>query len=200
TRAGILAEAYAAATIEFLQSTTSRSHEDALAAAEQELESIEESISDLQRQRNDSPADEVLQAQINTELTRYGIVFQRVQDLLSADEPLPPLQVLGTAQVVQLDPGGISAPTDRRARALLAGGLGLILGLGLALTVDRLDTRLRDREEVEEAFGLPVLAEIPKLGRRERADHALVTAMWPESPPAEAYRSLRSAITLVTHG
>ncbi|HEX6329472.1 MAG TPA: CpsD/CapB family tyrosine-protein kinase, partial [Jiangellaceae bacterium] len=197
-RAAILAEAYAAATIQFLVATTSQSHEDALAAAEAELDSIEESITELERQRNDDPGDGVLQARITTELTRYGIVFQRVQDLLSADEPLPPLQVLGTAQVTELDPGGISAPTDRRARALLAGAVGLVLGLGLALTVDRLDTRLREREDVEEAFGLPVLAEIPRLSRRARADYALVTVLRPESAAAEAYRSLRSAITLVT--
>jgi capsular exopolysaccharide synthesis family protein len=197
-RAGILAEAYAAATIEFMQSSTSQSFDEALAAAEAELEAIEESIEDLQDERADDPGDEVVQARINTEVARYQIVFQRVQDLLSAEEPPAPLQVLGTAQVTPLDPGGIQAPTDRRARALLAGSVGLLLGLGLAITVDRLDTRLRERDEVEEAFGLPVLAEIPTVNRRDRADHALVTALKPDSAAAEAYRSLRSAITLVS--
>jgi len=198
TRAGLIAEAYAAATIEFIQATTVQSQDEALEAAKAELEAIDENISDLQRQRNDSPGDDILEAQINTELTRYGIVFQRVQDLLSAEEPPAPLQVLGTAQVTKVDPGGFSPPQDRRARALLAGAVGLLLGLGLALAVDRLDTRLRERDEVEEAFGLPVLAEIPKVSRKVRADHALVTELQPESAAAEAYRSLRSAITLVS--
>jgi Mrp family chromosome partitioning ATPase len=200
SRAAILVEAYALATVSFLQQTTAQTHEDALAAAEDQLAKIEESIANLERQRNDDPTDEVIQARINTELTRYGIVFQRVQDLLSADEPLPPLEVLGTPQITALDPGGFSPPRSREARTLIAAALGLILGLGVALTIDRLDARLRERDDVEEAFGLPVLAEIPKLSRTERADHALVTAMWPDSPAAEAYRSLRSAITLVTHG
>jgi Mrp family chromosome partitioning ATPase len=199
-RAGVLAEAYAAATIQFLQSTTARSFDDALEAARDELASIEDNIADLQRQRADDAGNDLIEAQLRTELTRYEIVFHRVQDLLTADEPPEPLQVLGTAQVSRLDPGGISAPTDRRVRALLAAFLGLILGLALALTVDRLDTRMREREEVEEAFGLPVLAEIPRMNRRTRADHALVTVLQPESTVAEAYRSLRSAITLVTHG
>lgn len=197
-RAGLLADAYAEATIEFLQSSTTQSQDDALAAAEAELDAIEANIAKLQEQRSDDSSDDVLQAKINTELTRYGIVFQRVQDLLSADEPAPSLQILGTAQVTPIDPGGISAPTDRRARALLAGAVGLLLGLGLALTVDRLDTRLRERDEVEDAFGLPVLAEVPKISRRARADHALVTELRPDSEMAEAYRSLRSAITLVS--
>lgn len=199
-RAGILAEAYAAATIEFLQSTTAQSHDDALAAAQDELTSIEENIAEFQRERAEDPTDEVLGAQLETELTRYGIVFHRVQDLLTAEAPPEPLQVLGTAQITRLDPGGFSPPSDRRARALLAGAIGLVLGLALALTVDRLDTRMRERDEVEDAFGLPVLAEIPRMSRRTRADHALVTVLRPESTVAEAYRSLRSAITLVTHG
>lgn len=198
-RAGILAEAYAAATIAFLQQTTLETYEEARAAADAELKAIEENIADLQRQLNDDPSDEVLEAKISTELTRYGVVLQRIQGQLGENEPLPPLQVLGTAQITELDAGGISAPKDREARALLAGAIGLLLGLGLALVVDRLDTRLREREEVEEAFGLPVLAEIPKLSRRARADNALVTVLRPESAAAEAYRSLRSAITLVTH-
>jgi Mrp family chromosome partitioning ATPase len=196
--AGILAEAYAAATIKFLQTSTSQSSEDALEAAQAELEVIKKSLKNLENQLEDDPGDTVVQAQISTESTRYGIVFQRVQDLLSAEEPPAPLQVLGTAEVTRLDPGGISAPTDRRARALLAGAVGLLLGLGLALTVDRLDTRLRERDEVEDAFGLPVLAEIPTISRRARADHALVTELRPDSAAAEAYRSLRSAITLVS--
>jgi capsular exopolysaccharide synthesis family protein len=199
-RAGLLAEAYAEATIEFLVSTTAQSHDEALAAAEGELQNIEANIAELQGELRESPGDEVLQAQLNTELTRYGIVFHRVQDLLGADEPPQPLQVLGTATVTPVDPGGITAPTDRRVRALLAGGLGLVLGLALALTIDRLDTRMREREEVEEAFGLPILAEIPRISRRGRVDHAVVTVLRPDSAVAEAYRTLRSAITLVTHG
>jgi capsular exopolysaccharide synthesis family protein len=105
--------------------------------------------------------------------------------------------VLGTAQIAPLETGGISPPTDRRARALLAGALGILLGLGVAVAVDRFDTRLRGRDEAEEAFDLPVLAEIPRISRRARADHALLTAAQPTNAAAEAFRSLRSAITLV---
>jgi capsular exopolysaccharide synthesis family protein len=197
TTAGVLAEAYAAATIEFLQATFARSDEAALAAAQEELAAIEKGIRALEREIGDEPEDEVLRTRLDTELTRYSIVFQRVQDILSADEAAAPLQVLGTPQVTPLEIGGISAPTDPLGRGLLAGALGLVLGLGVALAVHRLDTRLRERDDVEEAFGLPVLGEIPRTSRRARADHALVTADQPNSVAAEAYRSLRSAITLV---
>lgn len=196
-RAGVIADAYAAATIQFVTVATSQSHEGALAAAEAELTGIKQSIAALQDQLSDEPEDEVLRAQLQAEVTRYGVVFQQVQDLIGADAPTPPLQVLGTAQIAPLETGGISPPTDRRARALLAGALGIVLGLGVALAVERFDTRLRGRDEAEEAFDLPVLAEIPKISRRARADHALLTAAQPNNAAAEAFRSLRSAITLV---
>ena len=196
-RAILLAQAYATATIHFLSTATAGSQEGALAAAQKELESVEESIDALQKDVARNPNNAVIEAQLQTEMARYGIVFQRVQDLLSAGDSPATLQVLGTPEVTALEAGGISAPNDRRARALLAGVLGLVLGFGVALAVDRLDARLRERDEAEEAFGLPVLGEIPRVGRRARADHALITTARPDSTAAEAYRSLRSAITLV---
>ena len=44
-----------------------------------------------------------------------------------------------------------------------AGVLGLLLGAGFALVVERMDTRVRTKEAAEEAFGAPVLAEVPVL-------------------------------------
>ena len=56
------------------------------------------------------------------------------------------------------------------ARSVLGGFLGLLAGVGLALVRDRLDRRLRTRNEAEVAFGLPVLAEVPKFSKKEPAD------------------------------
>ena len=74
----------------------------------------------------------------------------------------------------------------------LFGALGFLLGAALALVLDRLDTRIRTKEDAEVASGLPVLAEIPFLPRRHR--HELISATRPASPFAEAYRSLRSTL------
>jgi capsular exopolysaccharide synthesis family protein len=193
----ILAQAYGAATIQFFNTATAGSREGALAAAKKELKSVDKNLQALGAERAANPEDAVLQAKLDTEIARYAIVFQRVQDLLRAEGGPAPLQVIGTPEVAPLEGGVISAPQDRRARALLAGVLGLVLGLGVALAVDRLDNRLRERDQVEEAFGLPVLGEIPRISRRRRKHHAVVTAVLPGSAAAEAYRSLRSAITLV---
>ena len=198
--ATLLAQAYATATIEFIKTATVGTQEGALAAAKKELETVEGNIEDLRDDLGRDPSNAVVEARLQTEMARFGMAYQRVQELLSAEKTPATLQVLGAPEVAPIEASGISPPDDRRARALLAGALGLVLGFGVAIAVDRLDPRLRERAEVEEALGLPVLGEIPRVGRRARADHALITTARPDSAAAEAYRSLRSALTLVAQG
>lgn len=87
-----------------------------------------------------------------------------------------------------------SSPVDSPlARGVLGGILGLLAGIGLALMMDRLDRRLRNRKDVEEAYGLPVLAEVPALPKR--ADqYEIVSATKPMSVTAEAYRAVQTSL------
>jgi capsular polysaccharide biosynthesis protein len=61
------------------------------------------------------------------------------------------------AIAVRREPPSIGARLD----PIIRFGLGLVLGLALALGVDYIDPAVRDRQEVE-ALGLTVLAEIPR--------------------------------------
>ena len=74
----------------------------------------------------------------------------------------------------------------------LFGGLGFLLGAAMALVLDRIDTRIRSKDDAEAVSGLPVLAQIPFIPRRHR--HELISATRPASPFAEAYRNLRSTL------
>src|SRR2546426_662995 len=65
---------------------------------------------------------------------------------------------------------------------LVAGILGLVLGVALAFLRDRLDKRLRTAAEVEARFELPVLARVPRRGRSETSIAAF----------NESYRILRT--------
>jgi polysaccharide biosynthesis transport protein len=75
----------------------------------------------------------------------------------------------GNAEVVQT----ASAPTSPSSpKPTLDGALGLVfgllLGIGLALLLDRLDRRLKDPEQIAQAFGRSVLATIPESGSLAR--------------------------------
>jgi Mrp family chromosome partitioning ATPase/capsular polysaccharide biosynthesis protein len=80
------------------------------------------------------------------------------------------------------------------SRGIFGALLGLLAGIGIAVLRERLDRRIRTRAEAEEAFGLPVLAEVPLLTRSQQKDRQIVTQVAPLSRAAEAYRAIRSSL------
>jgi tyrosine-protein kinase len=114
-----------------------------------------------------------------------------------------------TAQVTNLppdvDPGQVilpaNAPTSPSSPDHVVNGglglfLGLVLGLLLAFVLDRLDERLRGREDLEEAIQAPVVGIVPHFdlwAKHERA--MLVTIREPSGPASEAYRTLRTSVS-----
>ena len=89
---------------------------------------------------------------------------------------------------------------NRRRAATTAIIFGLLLGLGAAVLLDRLDTSIRSPDEIRERYDLTVLGMIPAIqahdvnaGPQPVAEkNRLVTHADPRSPVAESYRSLRT--------
>ena len=90
--------------------------------------------------------------------------------------------------------GGFIVPPGRGQRAVLAGNLGLLLGLALALVIDRVDSRIRTRDQIHAALRLPIIAEVPKLSRSQRGGSVIAVADDPLSPYADGYRAARTAL------
>jgi capsular exopolysaccharide synthesis family protein len=90
--------------------------------------------------------------------------------------------------------GGFTLPPSRALRTSFAALLGLLIGFGLALVLHQLDSRLRTRDEVYEALRMPVVAEIPKLGRGHREHARILVADEPHGIYADGYRTARAAI------
>ena len=59
----------------------------------------------------------------------------------------------------------LGAAADGPARLAYGLGLGLLIGLAVAFGAEHLDTRIHTRREAERVFGVPVVAEIPRLRR-----------------------------------
>jgi succinoglycan biosynthesis transport protein ExoP len=103
-----------------------------------------------------------------------------------------------------VSPGEIIQPADLPSEPaspnhLLNAGLGLFVGLalavGLAFLRERLDDRLRGREDLEMRIGAPVLGIIPKVPGWKRRDRPRLVALEePKSSVSEAYRTLRTSI------
>jgi succinoglycan biosynthesis transport protein ExoP len=89
-------------------------------------------------------------------------------------------QVIQAAAV----PTAPSSPTVGR-NTVLGALLGLVIGLLLAFRLDQMDQRLRDVDEVEEAFGLPMLSVVPHYESRQMRDR-------PTALRVEPFRMLRA--------
>lgn len=75
----------------------------------------------------------------------------------------------------------------------LAFVLGLVVGVGLALLIEYLDTTIKHKEDVEDRLGLPVLASVPRIQTRREE---LYLEGDNQSAFAETFRKLRTALQL----
>jgi len=83
--------------------------------------------------------------------------------------------------------------------AVIAGFVGLVIGVGVALMLEYFDDRIRTKQELESIVkDIPTLGTIPVIPDwKEGKDPVIVTLTQPHSSAAEAYRSLRTAIQFV---
>ena len=117
--------------------------------------------------------------------TREGRRLSRVAQQL---EVLAALRT-GSTALVQRAKASSSAVSPRPKKNLALGlMLGLMLGVTLGFVREFLDRRLHDEMDVGRAFGLPVLASIPRTRTIWRAD----SSGGHSSPEGEAFRMLRA--------
>lgn len=137
-----------------------------------------------------------LQANVLTAQTLFNTLQSQSQlSRIAESDDAGSVQLLDLATV----PSFAISPNRRRA-ITYALAIGLLLGIGLALLLERLDDSVKSPDELRDRLGLPVLGLIPainiaELSKAEEATPAvgrLATHADPRSPVAEAYRSLRT--------
>jgi succinoglycan biosynthesis transport protein ExoP len=109
-------------------------------------------------------AQSLIDAQL-AELTPSARESEVGEDLEQRRRQLEVLGALqtGNAELVQPADAPDSPSSPKTARNVALGLLlGIFLGIGLALLREQLDRRIRDIDDVEEVFGLPVLGTIPQ--------------------------------------
>ena len=189
------ADLTAEAIVDELTSTERGVYEDQLSAAHGQIDQAEAQLEGIDGQlaslAPEDPARVALQSERDgLEASLVGLRTQ-AQDLEAQGEPDPPLTTLEAASGRPVE--GWSLPTSAPARAALLGALGLVLGLFGALAAERLDTRVRGKDDAERAFDLPVIAEVPPMGSSGRGRELLV-ATKPASPFVESFRALRTVV------
>ncbi len=95
-----------------------------------------------------------------------------------------------------------STPSEPHRNKVLALGMfgGCIVGLVLAYIRHNIHDTVGSMEQVEKVSGLPTLGVIPSMKARGASGESLVARDSPRSAGAEAFRALRTAITLAKAG
>lgn len=198
-RAALLANTFAEEVKRFVALQAERNRQEAIADTTRVIAGQEDRVRDLQTELDgvdETSADgRLLVAERDAVLAQLQVNQQRLQELEARLAGSTGLYTLEEAVPIPVIEGGFQPPSSRGGRTALAGLLGLLAGLGLALGLEQVDTRVRTRRGAEQAFGLPVVTEVPKLPARQRT--GVVLRNHPASYAAEAYRSLRLSLQLM---
>ena len=193
-----IADAYAQAYIDYRRT---QSVEDILAASGQ----IQRKIDDLQKEI-DAVQAEARAAGPNQSAAASAILTSKNEGLTSQQnvfkDKLNQLQVanaLNTGGAELVNPARVPTVPVRPkplTDGVLAGSIGLVLGVGLAFLLEYLDDSIKTKEHLERAIGsdIPVLGLIPSIERGDVDDLGDSSLVLPTSRPAEAYRALRTAV------
>jgi len=145
--------------------------------------------------------------QLSTELFQYRQLLSEVEYLQTSTQTLEQ-EVDEIRKIVGEDVGQmrieILEPAERaeepswpqRPKVLaMALMCGLFLGGGIGLARDWLDQTLHSVDEIAAALDLPILGVVPLISRRYKLQmRAQWLAFQPDSPEAEAFRTVRTAV------
>ena len=193
-----LANAFAEQLIASLNATATANYQQQVNSVQSRLNQLSGQIDSLNQKigsqtTNQDPVDS---AQRTALINQYSLAYDQFQQIAAQGAPQPAFTILQHAVPVAVSDRSFRAPTGRKARLAIGLVAGLILAAGLMLVLDRIDPRIRTREEAEKAYGYPVIAEIPSLPRRHRHTKELETILRPGSPFAESHRILRTLLLL----
>jgi polysaccharide biosynthesis transport protein len=188
-----VAQSFATAYLQFRQSQAEEQVSSQVADIQREINDVTTKISSFQRkidhEKNTTRRQE-LKNQRGAQQARLGVLKQNLADAGAGSTVQP------GGQIVQPAP----LPTSPSNAGVVRNGflaliVGLALGTGVAFLRERLDDRVRDREDLEKHLGVPVLAVVPRVAQWNRRNEAhLATISEPRSPASEAYKTLRTSM------
>jgi len=147
----------------------------------------------LQKARTQIEAQLALMSPEDQASTRGLTLSQKAEEL----SVLESMQTGGFALAQEaVTPSSAFSPSTY-LNAAIALIIGILAGLALILLLHVLDRRIKDEETVEREFGAPVIASVPRVGRRwntarGKRSRTAVGFSGPGLPVLEAFRTLRS--------
>jgi len=190
-----LADAWTTELIDYLNDRKLASATSRAEAIQEQLDELTDDIASLQGQIAATPdtQDDLLEAELTAKNSVYGSLYQQQQSVLSSGIEPVGLEIVQHATSVPVATSVFQPPNSRIARMLIGLVIGLLLGAGLAILVERSRSPIRTKQAAEQHFGYPVIGEVPRSGSQRRRE-TVMTAR-PQSRAAHAFRLLAATLT-----
>ncbi|PWU51992.1 lipopolysaccharide biosynthesis protein [Micromonospora globispora] len=155
-RAG--SHSFAQAYLDLRSATAQRALENEINGLRQQIDNVNKQLSAVAARITGTPSNSVQRKRAEADqqvlTNNLSSLNNRLSPLLSTS--IDPGEIISDARL----PSSPSSPN--RTLNLASGmGAGLLLGIVLALVLDRLDTRIRRGRDIADRVGLPVLLELP---------------------------------------
>jgi succinoglycan biosynthesis transport protein ExoP len=194
-----VANAYAEAFVAYRSAQVTQSLGKAQGQLQARLTGIQALVSSLDKQlastTSGSATAQALQAELQAALSNEGVVQGELEQLTVGASTASGAQIVTRAKT----PTSPSSPKTTRNIGLgLAAGI--LLGLAAAVVVDNVDDSIQSKDDLEDVLEGrgPVLGLIPDIPQWKNPEQPLlISATNPQSPAAEAYRGLRTALQFV---
>jgi len=156
-----------------------------------EIAASNESLASLPPNSAEAVHESSILASLQTEETNAAAQLNNVENDVDSAKISQVLTGLGTRV---LDPATSARPSSPFAEVIaiaLGGVIGLIVGMSLALALERRDHRIRSRDEIADAVGVPVIASMTS-PRRAGVKEISALLRKPEPDAVEAWAMRRA--------
>ena len=140
-----------------------------------------------------SPEVDILVAERQRLAETLSIADEEYRDFELQVSRRLPYSSLGPSEPRLADAQLVEVPSSPLFRAGLVGAIGLMLGVGLVLIIERANVRIDTREDLAELAPFPIIAEVNRLRSRRQPRHH-DGRLRLDGPWSEQYRRVKSAI------
>lgn len=200
-RAAVSVNAYVDAYVRYSRALTLDSLEASSRQVQTAVDDLQKQIEDLNRQLSGLGAEtqlsQALSLRRNTSINQQSALQEKLRDLQLSTTGA---STGGPRVLTPATPPDEPASPKPLTSGLSGLAVGLLLGVGLAFLFEYVDDSVKGPEDVARATSdVPVLAMVPKVPQWKDASEPMVVSLTdPQSPSAEAYRSLRTAVQFLS--
>jgi polysaccharide biosynthesis transport protein len=166
-----------------------------LEAAHEYEASLEAALANLENRAVEQTQAEMRLGRLQRDAQSIRVVYETFLNRLQETSEQASLQSPDARFLTRATRPQVPDATAGQRLVMMAALGGIAIGMALAFLLERLNDTFRSSREVQARTGYPVLAGIPKVGRRTEPRHLLSHLLEkPEGSLAESIRNLRTSI------